>query len=120
MAGNDPRAAELHPPVAAQLAHDRACGIGRVVAFIGVSVLGALVIAAVQQRPSLRRWWCRCCRRRPRPGCCTGSNHGWHTTWRTALLAEMRIDLYRKLDALAPAYLLDAGPATWWRWRPRM
>ena len=83
------------------------CGIGRVVAFIGVGVLGALILARGAQR-----------RRRPALlviallicAPLAGLLH-WLESWIAhamayALLAEMRIDLFRKLDALAPAYLL--------------
>jgi ATP-binding cassette subfamily B protein len=81
-------------------------GIARVAAFIGVGVLGALAVAAVK----------------------TGSPFGyliillglaaplagllhWLESWLAhdiayRLLAEMRIGLFRKLDTLAPAYLV--------------
>jgi ATP-binding cassette subfamily C protein CydCD len=81
-------------------------GIARVAAFIGVGVIGALAVAAVK----------------------TGSPYGyllillalaaplagllhWLESWLAhdiayRLLAEMRIALFAKLDALAPAYLL--------------
>ncbi len=81
-------------------------GITRVAAFIGVGIVGALAVAAVK----------------------TGAPYGyllillavtaqlagllhWLESWLAhdiayRLLAEMRIDLYKKLDALAPAYLL--------------
>jgi ATP-binding cassette subfamily C protein CydCD len=81
-------------------------GIGRVAAFIGVGIVGALAVAAVK----------------------TGAPYGylliflgllapvagilhWIESWLAhdiayRLLAEMRIDLFRKLDALAPAYLV--------------
>ena len=56
-------------------------GIGRVAAFIGVGVLGALAVAAVKTGGSYRLsagrcsgWW------RRSPACCTGSNPGWRTT----------------------------------------
>jgi ATP-binding cassette, subfamily B, bacterial len=81
-------------------------GIARVAAFIGVGIFGALAVAAVK----------------------TGSPFGyllivlgfaaplagllhWVESWLAhdiayRLLAEMRIDLFRKLDSLAPAYLV--------------
>ena len=82
------------------------CGILRVIAFIGVGVLGALLLGAVRNGA-------------PTSGLVTallivaplaGVLH-WLESWIAhamayALLAEMRIDLFRKLDALAPAYLL--------------
>jgi ATP-binding cassette subfamily B protein len=82
------------------------CGIGRVLAFIGVSVLGALVIAAVASG-------------RPMLGLLAGlllaapvaATLHWLESWLAhdmayRLLAEMRIALFAKLDRLAPAYLL--------------
>jgi len=82
------------------------CGIGRVLAFIGVSVLGALVIAAVASDD-------------PVPGLVVAlllaapvaATLHWLESWLAhamayRLLAEMRIALFAKLDRLAPAYLL--------------
>jgi ATP-binding cassette, subfamily B, bacterial len=82
------------------------CGIGRVLAFIGVSVLGALVIAAVASD-------------HPVPGLVVAllltapvaATLHWLESWLAhamayRLLAEMRIALFAKLDRLAPAYLL--------------
>ena len=84
-----------------------ALGIGRVAAFIGVGVVGALVIAAVKDG-----YW-------PQSlviallvvAPLAGLLH-WLESWLAhemayRLLAEMRIDLYGKLEALAPAYLLE-------------
>jgi len=82
------------------------CGVGRVLAFIGVGVLGALVTAAVaSNRPALLLL--------------TGlllaaplaATAHWLESWLAhdmayRLLAEMRIALFAKLDRLAPAYLL--------------
>ncbi len=82
------------------------CGILRVIAFIGVGVLGALLLGAVRNGA-------------PTAGLVTallisaplaGVLH-WLESWIAhamayELLAEMRIQLFRKLDALAPAYLL--------------
>jgi ATP-binding cassette subfamily C protein CydCD len=93
-------------PYRGQLAVTVLCGIGRVLAFIGVGALGALLLAAVRAG-----------------GPITGLVAGllavapiaallhWLESWIAHamaynLLAEMRIDLFRKLDALAPAYLL--------------
>ncbi|HEV2186533.1 MAG TPA: ABC transporter ATP-binding protein [Stellaceae bacterium] len=81
-------------------------GISRVAAFIGVGIVGALAVAAVK----------------------TGGSYGyllvllglvaplagilhWIESWKAhdiayRLLAELRIDLFRKLDSLAPAYLV--------------
>jgi ATP-binding cassette subfamily C protein CydCD len=82
------------------------CGILRVAAFIGVGAIGALLLGAVRNHT-------------PTAGLVTallvvaplaGVLH-WLESWIAhamayALLAEMRIELFRKLDALAPAYLL--------------
>jgi ATP-binding cassette subfamily C protein CydCD len=82
-------------------------GIGRVAAFIGVGALGALVIAAIRAGE-------------PILGLCIGlllvapvaALLHWLESWKAhdmayRLLAEMRIDLFEKLDKLAPAYLLQ-------------
>jgi ATP-binding cassette subfamily C protein CydCD len=82
-------------------------GIGRVAAFIGVGILGALVIAAVKTGAP------------PQPlvvallvvAPLAGLLH-WLESWLAhdmayRLLAEMRIGLFAKLEALAPAYLLE-------------
>jgi ATP-binding cassette subfamily C protein CydCD len=81
-------------------------GIARVAAFIGVGVLGALAVAAVKTGSPF--------------GCLlvllglaaplAGLLH-WLESWLAhdiayRLLAEMRIGLFRKLDILAPAYLV--------------
>ena len=89
-----------------QLAITVMCGIGRVVAFIGVSVIGALVLAAVREHAPTAFLITALLVVAP----LAGLLH-WLESWIAhamayALLAEMRIDLFRKLDALAPAYLL--------------
>ena len=81
-------------------------GIGRVAAFIGVSVLSALIIARLKNDA-------------PFDGLLIGlfvaavaaAALHWIESWLAhsiayQLLAEMRIALYRKLEALAPSYLL--------------
>jgi ABC-type multidrug transport system fused ATPase/permease subunit len=89
-----------------QLAVTVTCGIGRVVAFIGVGVLGALIIAAVRANvPSLLLVVLLLA-----AAPVTGLLH-WLESFLAhdmayRLLAVMRVDLYRKLDSLAPAYLL--------------
>ncbi|HVZ07184.1 ABC transporter ATP-binding protein [Rhodopila sp.] len=93
-------------PYRGQLAVTVLTGIGRVVAFIGVSVLGALVLAAVRAHTPLTALVAGLLLTAP----LAGLLH-WLESWIAhamayALLAEMRIDLFRKLDALAPAYLL--------------
>jgi ATP-binding cassette subfamily C protein CydCD len=90
-----------------QLAVTVSCGIGRVVAFIGVGILGALIIAAVRaDAPSLLLTVLLLA-----AAPVTGLLH-WLESFLAhdmayRLLAVMRVDLYRKLDALAPAYLLQ-------------
>ena len=82
------------------------CGIGRVLSFIGVGVLGALVVAGVASG-------------RPVFGLTVGlliaapaaATLHWLESWLAhdmayRLLAEMRIALFAKLERLAPAYLL--------------
>jgi ATP-binding cassette subfamily B protein len=83
-----------------------ATGIGRVVAFIGVSVLGALVLGAVRNGSPTEVLIAALLITAP----LAGLLH-WLESWIAhamayALLADMRVDLFRKLDALAPAYLL--------------
>jgi ATP-binding cassette subfamily C protein CydCD len=82
------------------------CGISRVVAFIGVGVFGALLIGAVRAHAPILTLVAALLITAP----LAGLLH-WLESWLAhamayQLLAEMRIDLFRKLDALAPAYLL--------------
>jgi ATP-binding cassette, subfamily B, bacterial len=89
-----------------QLAVTVSCGIGRVIAFIGVGVLGALIIAAVRAHAPSLLLVVLLLAAAP----VTGLLH-WLESFLAhdmayRLLAVMRVDLYRKLDALAPAYLL--------------
>jgi ATP-binding cassette subfamily C protein CydCD len=83
------------------------CGVARVAAFIGVGVLGALVIAAVAHGSSTHVLVPALLVVAP----LAGLLH-WLESWLAhdmayRLLAEMRIDLFVKLEALAPAYLLE-------------
>ncbi|MGE0415856.1 MAG: ABC transporter transmembrane domain-containing protein, partial [Acetobacteraceae bacterium] len=83
------------------------CGIGRVIAFISVGVFGALLLAAVREHAPVAALMTALLIAAP----VAGLLH-WLESWIAhamayALLAEMRIDLFRKLDALAPAYLLQ-------------
>ncbi len=83
------------------------CGIGRVAAFIGVGILGALIIAAVKDATSTQALVIALLVVAP----LAGLLH-WLESWLAhdmayRLLAEMRIDLFVKLEALAPAYLLE-------------
>jgi ATP-binding cassette subfamily C protein CydCD len=93
-------------PYRGQLAITVLTGIGRVVAFIGVSVLGALVLGAVRNGAPTGVLVAALLITAP----LAGLLH-WLESWIAhamayALLADMRIALFRKLDALAPAYLL--------------
>lgn len=82
------------------------CGIGRVSAFIGVSAVSALALAHLK-------------RGEPDGGVLVGlfvvavvaAGLHWIESWLAhavayELLAQLRIDLFRKLEALAPSYLL--------------
>jgi ATP-binding cassette, subfamily B, bacterial len=81
-------------------------GIARVAAFIGVGVLGALAVAAVKTGAPFGYLLILLGLAAP----LAGLLH-WLESWLAhdiayRLLAEMRIDLFHKLDTLAPAYLV--------------
>src|SRR5256886_3511765 len=81
-------------------------GIGRVAFFIGVGILGALAVAAVKTGAPFA--WLLIALALAAP--LAGILH-WIESWLAhdiayRLLAELRVELYRKLDALAPAYLV--------------
>ena len=81
-------------------------GIARVAAFIGVGVVGALAVAAVKLGAPFGYLLILLALAAP----LAGLLH-WLESWLAhdiayRLLAEMRIDLFRKLDTLAPAYLV--------------
>ncbi|APT58855.1 ABC transporter [Roseomonas gilardii] len=81
-------------------------GIGRVAAFIGVGVLGALLIAALRDGGSVTGLAIALLVAAP----VAGGLH-WLESWLAhdiayRLLAEMRIALFDRLDSLGPAYLL--------------
>ena len=83
-----------------------ASGIGRVAAFIGVGVVGALAVAAVKTGAPFGYLLILLGILAP----VAGLLH-WVESWLAhdiayRLLAEMRIALYDKLEALAPAYLV--------------
>jgi ABC-type multidrug transport system fused ATPase/permease subunit len=83
-----------------------AAGIARVAAFIGVGVLGALAVAAVKTGVPFAFLLLLLAVTAP----LAGLLH-WLESWLAhdiayRLLAEMRIELFRKLDSLAPAYLV--------------
>ena len=81
-------------------------GVLRVVAFIGVGVLSALVVLALKNGEEFRGYLVALAFVAP----LAGILH-WLESWIAhdmafRLLAEMRIAVFRKLDALAPAYLV--------------
>jgi ABC-type multidrug transport system fused ATPase/permease subunit len=81
-------------------------GVLRVVAFIGVGILSALVVLDLKNGEPYGHWLWALAVVAP----LSGLLH-WLESWIAhdmafRLLAEMRIDVFRKLDALAPAYLV--------------
>ena len=81
-------------------------GIGRVAAFIGVGILGALAVRAVKTGAPFGYLLILLALAAP----LAGILH-WIESWLAhdiayRLLAELRVELYRKLDSLAPAYLV--------------
>ncbi|HWE73267.1 MAG TPA: thiol reductant ABC exporter subunit CydC [Stellaceae bacterium] len=82
------------------------CGIGRVITFISVGVFSSLAVAAVKHGGDYWTPLSVLLIVAPISGVLA-----WCETWLAhdmayRLLAEMRIDLFNKLDTLAPAYLL--------------
>ena len=89
----------------ARLAVTFVLGVARVVALIGVGVLSALVVRAVSTGMAFDRLLVALAVAAP----LAGVLH-WLESWLAhdmayRLLADMRLDMFRKLDALAPAYL---------------
>jgi ATP-binding cassette subfamily C protein CydCD len=81
-------------------------GVLRVIAFIGVGVLSALIVLALKHHEPFTGYAIALAFIAP----LSGVLH-WLESWLAhdmafRLLAEMRIDAFRKLDALAPAYLV--------------
>jgi ATP-binding cassette subfamily C protein CydCD len=81
-------------------------GVLRVLAFIGVGALSALVVLALKNGQPYAPWLWALAVVAP----LSGVLH-WLESWIAhdmafRLLSEMRIDVFRKLDALAPAYLV--------------
>ncbi|HKF63811.1 MAG TPA: ABC transporter ATP-binding protein [Dongiaceae bacterium] len=81
-------------------------GVLRVIAFIGVGALSAMAVLALKHGEPLGPWLWALAVVAP----LSGLLH-WLESWIAhdmafRLLAEMRIALFRKLDALAPAYLV--------------
>ena len=80
-------------------------GVGRVVAFIGVGVLSALIVLAVKEGAPFGDLLVALGVIAP----LSGVLH-WMESWFAhdmayRLLSDMRIEIFRKLDALAPAYM---------------
>ncbi|HEY1386329.1 MAG TPA: ABC transporter transmembrane domain-containing protein, partial [Dongiaceae bacterium] len=89
-----------------RLAATFAFGVLRVIAFIGVGILSALVVLALKHGEPYGHWLWGLAILAP----LSGLLH-WLESWIAhdmafRLLAEMRIDVFRKLDELAPAYLV--------------
>ena len=81
-------------------------GVLRVIAFIGVGVFSGLTVLALKHGQPFGTWLWALAVVAP----LSGVLH-WLESWIAhdmafRLLAEMRIDVFRKLDALAPAYLV--------------
>ena len=81
-------------------------GVVRVACLIGVGVLSALAVAALKRGEDFTPWLYALFAAAP----AAGILH-WLESWVAhdmafRMLAQMRIDLYRKIDALAPAWLL--------------
>ena len=93
-------------PYHGQLAITVLCGIGRVIAFIGVGVAGALLLAAVREHEPVAALVTVLLVLAPLAGVLHYMESWIAHAMAYALLADMRVDLFRKLDALAPAYLL--------------
>jgi ATP-binding cassette, subfamily B, bacterial len=89
-----------------QLAITVSCGIARVVTFIGVAVFGALIIAAVRSHSPTTLLVVLLLLAAPATGLLHWLESFLAHDMAYRLLAVMRVDLYRKLDTLAPAYLL--------------
>ena len=81
-------------------------GIGRVGSFIGVSALGALVIAAVRGHEPILWLVAGLLAAAPLTALCHWLESTLAHEMAYELLAEMRIDLFAVLERLAPAYLL--------------
>lgn len=93
-------------PWKARLAMTFAFGVSRVLAFISVGIISALVVAAVKQGGPFTDWLIWLAVLAP----LAGVLH-WLESWVAhdmafRMLAQMRIDLFTKLDALAPAFLV--------------
>ena len=81
-------------------------GIARVAAFIAVGIIGALIVAAVRAGAPYDSLLLALVIVAPLAGLLHGLESGLAHDMAYRLLADMRIALFAKLDALAPAYLL--------------
>lgn len=81
-------------------------GILRVISLIGVGVLSALCVASVKQGEPFEGYLIALAFAAPAAGVLHWLESWFAHDMAFRMLAEMRIDLYRKLDALSPAYLL--------------
>ena len=93
-------------PYKGELALTFAFGVARVVSLIGVGVVSALIVAAVKRGEPFDNLLILLAVMAP----AAGILH-WFESWTAhhmafRLLAEMRVALFKKLDRLAPAYLL--------------
>jgi ATP-binding cassette subfamily C protein CydCD len=94
-------------PWRSQLAFVTACGVARVAAFIGVGVLGAWAIAAVKGGSFPHALVVTLLLVAPLAGVLHWIESWFAHDMAYRLLAEMRIALYARLEALAPAYLFE-------------
>ena len=97
---------KLAKPYKGQLSLTFLLGVGRVAAFVAVGVFSALTVAAVRQGHPFENLLVGLAVVAPM----VGILH-WLESWLAhdvayRMLAEMRVDLFNKLDKLAPAYLL--------------
>ena len=81
-------------------------GILRVLSLIGVGVLSALTVAAVKKDAPFEGYLVGLAFIAPAAGVLHWLESWFAHDMAFRMLAEMRIDLYRKLDELSPAYLL--------------
>ena len=106
-------------PYRGQLAVTFVLGVARVVSLIGVGMLSALVVRALKQGAPVGVLVTALFVVAP----LAGLLH-WLESWLAhdmafRLLTHMRIDLFRKLDALAPAYLARRRSGDRWGRFPR-
>ncbi len=97
---------KLAKPYKGQISLTFVLGVGRVAAFVAVGVFSALTVAAVRQGHPFEDLLIGLAIVAP----LVGLLH-WMESWLAhdvayRMLAEMRVDLFNKLDKLAPAYLL--------------